>query len=69
VKTAKCSTCGAAIIWGETDALKRIPLNAEPEKRYVADTIVGGDRVVLRSTFVPHFATCPDAKQHRKGAR
>ncbi len=68
----KCRTCQAEIVWGKTEAGKNVPLDP-PEKRYVrADMITGmadlakEDEYVMVPTFVSHFATCPQADQHRK---
>jgi len=70
-----CRSCGAAITWVKTSAGKTMPVDAEP----VADgNLVIEDGVVryLSSNqvamFVPankyksHFATCPNASEHRK---
>jgi hypothetical protein len=58
-KIARCKSCQARIVWAVTVAGKRIPLDEGAE---VAGTI--GDVVTVRA--VPHFATCPQAAQHRK---
>lgn len=61
-----CRTCGKPIIWCATEAGKRMPLDAEPERRFVLDP--GSDPMVgrMRNTYQSHFATCRDAAQHRK---
>lgn len=71
--TARCSSCKAPIEWAWTDQGKRIPLdvgevsggNLQPFETYGAKIIV---RVVgpLQGTRRSHFATCPDATEHRK---
>lgn len=64
-----CRTCPAQITWARTEKGKRIPLDvgrvpdgnitvdAEGVAHYV--TPGTGDRV-------SHFATCPNAKEHRR---
>lgn len=73
-----CKSCGAEIVWIRTQAGKPHPLDAKPEKRWVAlgDLTCGGpidDRMDAAShgwslvdTYVSHFATCPHAAEHRK---
>lgn len=66
---AKCKSCGADIIWAETDKGKKVPLNAKPEKRFVSHTLFASDgsmTVGLHDTYLSHFATCPNAAEHRK---
>lgn len=74
--SSSCGSCGAAIVWATTQATgTRIPLNATP--------IVGGN-IELKDgiawylaksslpsglpLYVSHFATCPNAKKHRKSS-
>jgi len=69
--TAKCSSCGAEIVWTLTAAGKRMPVDAKPEKRIAirpnpADPLTPLSRVV--DVFVSHFATCPHADRHRSSA-
>lgn len=54
-----CRSCGAAIVWGVTDAGKAVPLSVR-RLRYNAEN----------EPIAPsHFTDCPNAKQHsRKGA-
>lgn len=63
-----CRSCGAAIIWGVTNAGKRMPLDAAP--REGGKWLLSGERVVARprTHVMGHdspFATCPGAAQHR----
>lgn len=51
--------CGAEIIWAKTAKGKKVPLNAKPEKRYLARSATDST-VELRNAYVPHHATCPD---------
>jgi hypothetical protein len=61
---ATCKGCGAEIIWTYTEAGKRIPLDAKPEKRFVWENVP--DQYRLKDTYVSHFATCPKAAEFRK---
>lgn len=58
---AQCRTCKAEIIWGLTANGKRVPVNP-PEKRFV----MGAQGLEVQDTWLNHFATCPQADQHRK---
>lgn len=60
---SNCGTCGAEIVWAITEAGKRMPLDAKPEKRFVVDD---ADGCHLVDTYVSHFSTCPNAEQHRR---
>jgi hypothetical protein len=80
---AACRSCGAAVIWTETERGKRMPVDAEP----VHDDGIAGTTFVLRAEhepplavaawpaafpdephYVSHFATCPDADDWRRRA-
>ena len=53
-----CGSCGAAIVWLVTTKGKPMPVNA--------DTVTEGDRVFDMHKHKSHFATCPNAAQHRR---
>lgn len=57
-----CKTCKAPILWAKTENGKAVPLDAEPIKRFIEE----GEVVKLVDTYVTHFATCPQADQHRR---
>lgn len=63
-----CRTCGAAIEWALTEKGKRIPLN--PGSHDNGNLVVGADGVARstdeRPARLSHFATCPQADEHRK---
>lgn len=75
VKT--CASCGAEIIWAETENGKRMPLDAAPVAAQAGAFVLVGhpnapqavslskhlDSIPL---FVSHFSTCPNAPSHRK---
>jgi len=66
-----CRSCGAAIVWMVTTAGKPMPCDAEQVRVAVptgnlVDTGHGVSREVeIRTGWVPHWATCADAEQHR----
>lgn len=62
--TKRCTSCGAEIRWITTANGSAHPLDAKPEKRWIIDKNDVG-RVV--DVYVSHFATCPNAAQHRSG--
>lgn len=69
-----CRSCQAPIRWKLTEAGKRMPIDRDP----VPDgnvVLLDGDRVhVLHADevaddvprYVSHFATCPNARGHRR---
>lgn len=71
-----CKTCGAAIIWAKTAKGARTPLDAKPVR--VAELVEDpetGKEIVQDGLFViggahtghvSHWATCPQAKEHRR---
>ena len=81
-KTTPCTSCKKPVIWTVTDKSKRMPVDAQPTADgSVALTVDGANvraRVVevkfrfgRKDLHTSHFATCPNAAQHRKrgGAR
>jgi hypothetical protein len=70
---SRCRSCGAEIVWAMHEfTRRRMPLDAEPiEAGNVA--LEDGVARVLRPNspyqgprYVSHFATCPNAKEHRR---
>jgi len=70
-----CSSCGAPIVWGITEAGKRMPLDKTPhEKGNVvmvdgACLVLSGEALALArkdELLISHFATCPNAQKHRR---
>jgi len=64
-----CKTCGAEILWIVTPTGKAHPVDAKPEKRWVTVFSLdedGGEEWALVDTYLTHFATCPQADQHRR---
>jgi hypothetical protein len=74
--SASCRSCGAPIVWAKTPRGKAMPLDATPAAdgnivleednagaiAHVRTAAFGGVGVFHKS----HFATCPNANQHRK---
>jgi hypothetical protein len=72
VRDAHCSSCGARITWATTENGKKIPIDAQKDltgniqlelRDGVLTAIVGKNGT---GHYVSHFATCPNAKSHRK---
>lgn len=70
---ARCRTCQQEIVWAKTAAGKSIPMDPPQETRWVATDpppevgIETEDMYVKQvAVMVTHFATCPQADQHRK---
>jgi hypothetical protein len=70
-----CRSCQAPIVWAVTDAGRAMPVDAEPveDGNLILEypTLAGAPRLVRTveagtGTHVSHFATCPDAAQHRR---
>jgi hypothetical protein len=58
-RITRCSSCRAQIVWLKTAAGKNMPVDADTVKP--EDTEFDAD-----SDHVSHFATCPNAQQHRR---
>lgn len=68
-----CSSCGAPIFWATSLNGSKMPIDAAAT---IEGNVIlsGGDAIVLRRDAPPctgprytsHFATCPNAKSHRK---
>lgn len=61
----QCRSCSAQILWVETSTGKKMPLDYPGERRFVIES-GNGMLARQRETYVTHFATCPNAAQHRK---
>jgi hypothetical protein len=74
----ECSSCGAPIRWAKTIKGVGIPLDPEPSPRGNVVISEEGAALVYNSPgavaaryegeprYLSHFATCPNADQHRK---
>lgn len=77
--SSTCRSCGAPVIWAHTETGSRMPVDPERVQggnvmliadvtddgrmtpNQIAKVVKPGDGV-----YVSHFATCPDASQHRR---
>jgi hypothetical protein len=68
-----CRSCGAPIEWRRTVNGKAMPIDAVPTPS--GNLVIDGhkvraatedEKVVPHLLYTSHFATCPDARQHRK---
>ena len=68
--TATCKSCGARIIWAITGNGKKMPVDAKPTDK--GNIVLEGEEPVAvyvdpgTGTHTSHFATCPNAAEHRK---
>lgn len=76
MKRTTCKSCGAPIFWAKTVNGKPMPLDAEPvlDGRIILEgqtAIVVGSAYVRDGTarYDSHFATCPNARSHRRARR
>lgn len=81
---AKCKTCNASIIWIEMASGKKMPCDAAavtywqnskgkstiitPNGETVKADLSGDLSKATGWGYIPHWATCPQANTHRKGA-
>jgi hypothetical protein len=69
IPIASCRSCGAPIVWAVTSSGKRMPLDARAAVVFGLDT-TSDPPLATRGQgdplYVSHFATCPNAAQHRK---
>ena len=77
MQITECKSCAAPIIWALTGTGKRMPIDARPDPygrieitsiRYDVPTITTHPQTPLHvpTLYTSHFATCPNADQHRK---
>ena len=60
---SKCHSCGATILWKTTKKGGKIPIDWQE----TPDLSSNENEVFDPKRMVSHFATCPNASQHRKG--
>jgi hypothetical protein len=75
-RLAQCGSCNGAVIWASTSNGKSMPVDAVPVEDGNVEVLRAGGRVVAtihgQAPMIPvplrksHFATCPNADQHRK---
>jgi hypothetical protein len=74
---ANCTSCGAEILWIEMESGKPMPVNPEPLFESKAGMIyqptalrrTGGKTLRNALVYQNHWATCPQADEHRKGSK
>ena len=67
MNTARCSSCQAEIIWVITEKGHKMPVDAKPMKGFWLEETHGQVQANSGSDLhQSHFATCPNADQHRK---
>ena len=74
MQTANCRSCGAKIVWAITENGKRAPFDAEPidmRGTFALVPFADPERLEAQSAsgdrrYRSHFATCPNAAEHRK---
>ena len=57
-RITRCKSCNAKVIWLITKNLRHMLIDA--------DTVEPGDTEFDHHRHTSHFATCPNADQHRK---
>lgn len=57
-RIVRCRSCRAQIIWFETAAGKKMPVDA--------DTVEPADEELQIGKHISHFATCPESRKWRK---
>ena len=57
-RITRCNSCRARIIWLPTQAGRAMPIDA--------DTVEPEDEEFIQGKHGPHWATCPNAAQHRR---
>jgi hypothetical protein len=77
----RCRSCHAPITWAVTGKGRRMPLDPQPVaegnirlepipgRSTPLAIVMGKGEATTRSGYVSHFATCPNAKRHRKSER
>ena len=70
---SKCKSCKAPIIWvslkNKQGEYSPHPINVKPVKGIIltsANMHVKGLSAVMADVYTSHFATCPNAAEHRK---
>lgn len=77
-----CNSCHAPVIWAETRTGKRMPVDTRPHPDGNVRIVAHPSGVQMAEVLGPlevaaaeqplhrsHFATCPNAAQHRRGGR
>lgn len=71
----RCRSCGAPIQWAKTPSGKMMPVNRAQATDGNLNVIRTSDGLTVQpaekgtGNAVSHYATCPNATQHRRGAK
>lgn len=67
----RCKSCNQPVVWGKTVKFANMPL--DPDKVANGNLDINADGLLIVITpnptvlaWVSHFATCPNAKSHRR---
>ena len=71
-RVCECRSCGAEILWGTTPRGSKMPVDADPSPS--GEWLLREDGslehapagYVSPDLYTSHFATCPNALQHRR---
>ena len=65
---SQCKSCKAEIKWIKTPAGKNHPVDAKPVQVWIKNEndLYPGDSFKPVTGYASHFATCPQASQHRR---
>lgn len=78
MRTSRCRSCRAEVVWCVTAGGKAMPVDVEPvedgnvvledDGDLVATVVPPGQGLLgdERPRYVSHFATCPNADEHRR---
>lgn len=69
-RPSQCRSCKSEIFWIITDSGARMPVDCDPRRVYKHTASEGAKAPTDTASGrgVSHFATCPNAAQHRKRA-
>ena len=62
MRMSRCKSCNREIVWIKMKSGKAMPVDVP------ALTVITEDGDTIKA-YTSHFATCPNANQHRKAAR
>jgi hypothetical protein len=57
----RCRSCHAPIVWLKTKLGKSMPVDVSKDSKFVI-----GEQEYDPTKHISHFATCPNAAEHRK---
>jgi len=58
-----CRQCGKRVMWVATQNGRRMPLDADPDRRFVLDSASAPMVGRLRNTYTCHLETCKGPKK------